>query len=109
MTQSKPPFPHGARRLDPDSDHMTQDRFVQIDVDGRSIAGLVGEPVAVAMMAAGMRVFLMMPKSGQPRGGFCFSGRCADCLVTVDGQPGVRACMTKVVEGMRVTTHLTDG
>jgi len=42
------------------------------------------------------------PQSGAPRGLFCGMGVCFDCLVTVDGRSGVRACVTRVHDGMRV-------
>ena len=34
----------------------------------------------------------------------CGMGACQDCLVTVDGTSGVRACLTPVRAGMDVTT-----
>ncbi len=41
-------------------------------------------------------------RSGAPRGPFCGMGVCFDCLVTVDGRPSQRACLTKVEAGMDV-------
>jgi predicted molibdopterin-dependent oxidoreductase YjgC len=41
---------------------------------------------------------------GAPRGVFCNMGVCFDCLVTIDGRGNVRACMTTVADGMRITT-----
>ena len=41
-------------------------------------------------------------RSGAPRGPFCGMGVCFDCLVTVDGRPSQRACLTKVSAGMDV-------
>ncbi|MCF8038149.1 MAG: (2Fe-2S)-binding protein, partial [Desulfohalobiaceae bacterium] len=38
----------------------------------------------------------------EPRGFFCGMGVCYDCLVTVDGRPGTRACMTQVEDRMEV-------
>ena len=35
-------------------------------------------------------------------------GVCHECLVTVDGRPGQRACMTEVREGMSVAGHRDD-
>lgn len=78
---------------------------VRFRFDGREIEGLEGEPVAVALLAAGVRVFRSMPESGEPRGGFCFTGRCADCLMVIDGVSGVRACMTLLRDGMTVETQ----
>jgi aerobic-type carbon monoxide dehydrogenase small subunit (CoxS/CutS family) len=39
---------------------------------------------------------------GTPRGLFCGIGICFDCLVTIDGRPGLRACMVRVHEQMDV-------
>jgi predicted molibdopterin-dependent oxidoreductase YjgC len=97
--------PHGARRLDP----VVSRSFMSFTFDGQSVTGFAGEPVAVALLAAGVRVFRTMPESGEPRGGFCFVGRCADCLMTIDGQPGVRSCITPLREGMTVQTQRGHG
>ena len=43
---------------------------------------------------------------GSARGLFCGMGLCFDCLVRVDGRPGVRACVTPVRDGMRVERDL---
>ena len=40
------------------------------------------------------------PLTGAPRGLHCGMGACFDCVVTVDGRIGQRACMTKVADGM---------
>lgn len=70
--------------------------------DGVSVVGREGEPIAAALLAAGIRTFRTMPRFGDPRGGYCMIGRCADCFVVVDGVPNVRACVTPVRAGMRV-------
>jgi predicted molibdopterin-dependent oxidoreductase YjgC len=70
--------------------------------EGRAIRARTGEPIAAALLAAGERVFRTMPKTGEARGGYCFVGRCADCLVVVDGEPNVMACRTPVRAGMTV-------
>ncbi len=61
--------------------------------------------LAAALFANGVRVFRTMPRTGRPRGGFCFAGRCSDCQVIVDGVPNVMACVTPLREGMRVQTQ----
>ena len=78
---------------------------VTIAFDGRPIGARAGEPIAAALLAAGVRVFRTMPGSGESRGGWCMVGRCADCLVVVDGRPNVLACVTPVATGMRVETQ----
>ena len=78
---------------------------VAFELDGESIAGIAGDSVASALLGAGRRVFRTMPKSGEPRGGFCMVGRCVDCMMIIDGVPSVRACQTPVRAGMSVRTQ----
>lgn len=78
---------------------------VRFTFDGRPIEARAREPIAAALLAAGVRVFRTMPRTGEPRGGYCLVGRCTDCLVLVDGRPNVRACVTPVRSGMRVATQ----
>ena len=78
---------------------------VHFTLDGRPMVGRDGEPFAAALLAAGVRVFRTMPRSGEARGGYCFVGRCTDCLMTIDGVTNVRACLEPVREGARVMTQ----
>ncbi|MEI9906637.1 MAG: 2Fe-2S iron-sulfur cluster-binding protein [Actinomycetota bacterium] len=41
----------------------------------------------------------------KPRGIFCGIGVCFDCVVTIDGVPGQRSCVKKVVSGMKVESQ----
>ena len=66
------------------------------------IPALEGETIAAALSAAGIVAF-RRTASGAPRGLHCGMGACFDCVVTVDGRIGQRACMTKVADGMVVT------
>src|SRR3954447_1831635 len=70
--------------------------------DDRPMAALEGETIAAALSAAGIVAFRRTP-SGAPRGLHCGMGACFDCVVTVDGRIGQRACMTKAADGMRVS------
>ncbi|MFO1160748.1 MAG: FAD-dependent oxidoreductase [Reyranellaceae bacterium] len=74
---------------------------IQISFDGREIEALPGETIAAALAAADV-VAVRQARSGAPRGPFCGMGVCFDCLVTVDGRPSQRACLTKVADGMDV-------
>jgi NADH dehydrogenase/NADH:ubiquinone oxidoreductase subunit G len=76
---------------------------VTILVDGAPISAHEGETVAGALLASGRRIF-RHTRHGQPRGLYCGIGVCFDCVVTVDGTPGVRACLTPVSAGMVVET-----
>src|SRR5262245_60978758 len=74
---------------------------VPIRFDGREFLALPGETIAATLAAADV-VAVRQARSGAPRGPFCGMGVCFDCLVTVNGRPGQRACLTKVEEGMDV-------
>jgi predicted molibdopterin-dependent oxidoreductase YjgC len=84
-------------------------RLVSVTVDGKEIQAVEGEPIAAALLAQGIRVFRKTPRFGEPRGVFCGIGRCTDCIMTVDGTPNVRTCVTPVKAGMVITSNLQDG
>lgn len=76
-----------------------------IYVDGKPIPAKSGEPIAAALLASGIRVCRETAKRGRPRGVFCGIGRCTDCVMTVDGVPNVRTCVTPVRADMKVETQ----
>lgn len=78
---------------------------IHFTLDGVPMVGRDGEPFAAALLAAGVRVFRTMPRSGEARGGYCFVGRCSDCLMTIDGVTNIRTCLEPVREGARVETQ----
>lgn len=80
-------------------------RRVWIEVDGKRIEAWEGEPIAAALLAAGIRVLRETPKRHQPRGVFCSIGRCTDCVMTVNGVPNVRTCVTPVEPGMKIVSQ----
>jgi len=84
-------------------------RTVTIYFDGRPVRALEGEPIAAALLAAGVCTMRTTPRLGEPRGVFCAIGRCTDCLMTMDGTPNVRMCVTPVREGMRIETQHGEG
>ena len=83
-------------------------RLVTVTVDGREITAVEGEPIAAALLAHGLRVMRKTPRFGEPRGIFCGIGRCTDCIMTVDGVPNVRTCVTPVQAGMVITSNLQE-
>ena len=76
---------------------------IRIRFDGQEIPALAGETVAASLSAAGIVAFRRTP-GGAPRGLQCGMGACFDCMVTIDGRIGQRACMTKVADGMEVSS-----
>lgn len=75
---------------------------ITIVVNGQACSAFEGETVHAALLAGGYRVLRKTVKTGQPRGIFCGMGVCYDCLVTIDGVPNQRACMTMVKDGMEI-------
>src|SRR5665213_870703 len=80
---------------------------INISCDGQDIPARAGETVAAALSAAGIVAFRHTP-GGAPRGLHCGMGACFDCIVTIDGRIGQRACLAKVADGMRVAGALPD-
>jgi sarcosine oxidase subunit alpha len=84
--------------------YLARGRQVWIVVDGVETVAYEGESVAAAMLAAGRRDLRVSPRRGEPRGMYCGIGLCFECVLTVDGQRGVRTCQTRVRDGLRVET-----
>jgi sarcosine oxidase subunit alpha len=61
-----------------------------------------GDSVASALYRSGVRTFSRSLKYHRRRGLYCGTGDCPNCLITVDGVPGVRSCTAEAREGMRV-------
>ncbi len=77
---------------------------VTLFVDGEPVQARRGQTVATALLAQGRRVLRHTRNGGNPRGLFCAMGVCFDCVMTIDGLQGTRACMTRVEDGMQVRT-----
>lgn len=83
-------------------DDLGEQKKVIFYYNGQPVEAIKGEPIAAALMNAGIRVFRTTAKRKEPRGIFCAIGRCTDCMMIVDGIPNTRTCVTMVEEGMRV-------
>ena len=79
--------------------------MTELTVDGRPVNAPAGQSLAAALLAAG-RATLRHSPSGTPRGVYCGIGVCQECRVHVEGRGIVRACVTPVVAGMRITTDV---
>jgi sarcosine oxidase subunit alpha len=73
--------------------------------EGRTVSGYAGDTIASALYADGTRLFSRSFKYHRPRGLMCCAGQCPNCLVNVNGEPTVRACVTPIEQGMQVS-HL---
>jgi len=96
-----------SRRVDnhPILGELPPAREVTIRVDGRTVPAREGDTIASALVAAGWTAFRRTEKRAEPRGIFCAIGKCTDCVMTVNGVPNVRTCITEVEAGMLVETQ----
>lgn len=91
---------------------------IAVFVNGKTLTTYEGETIAAALLTAGHMNFHLM-KSGSPRAPFCNMGTCFTCRVEITNatsesntvgdecqEPSrwVRACMTTVSNGMKITT-----
>ena len=90
-------------RLDPQpGERIARSTTLSFTFDGKKVKALEGDTIGSALYASGRRTFTRSFKYHRPRGLLCCAGQCANCLVDVDGAPGVRACTEPVREGMQV-------
>lgn len=80
---------------------------VSFTFNGNVMEGFEGEPIAAALMAQGIWNLRRSDRLGEPRGIFCGIGHCYECRVTVNGQAGVRACLTPIRAGIKVESAVT--
>jgi predicted molibdopterin-dependent oxidoreductase YjgC len=82
---------------------------VAFTFDGKPMTAEPGQTVGAALLAAGIRSWRRTRSGGRPRGLFCGIGACFDCLVDVNGDRAVRACLVPVHEGDEVRTSASVG
>ena len=68
----------------------------------RSIPFNDGDSVGAALLRAGIKSLRKSRINGEPRAMMCGIGQCFDCVVTIDGKPLQRACITPAREGANV-------
>ncbi|HEV8360051.1 MAG TPA: 2Fe-2S iron-sulfur cluster-binding protein [Candidatus Thermoplasmatota archaeon] len=83
-------------------DEPQEGRWISFRWGRRAIRAREGDTVASALLAAGETVLARSVKYHRPRSYLCGVGKCANCLVTIDGKPSLRACMVPAKEGMVV-------
>lgn len=76
---------------------------VTFKVDGVRLVARDGDTVLTAILTN--RKFLRRFEFGaELRAGFCLMGACQDCWISQHGGPRIRACTTRVVNGMAILT-----
>jgi D-hydroxyproline dehydrogenase subunit gamma len=76
---------------------------IEIFLDGRPVAALLGDTVLTAILINADRV-RTSEFGGEPRAGFCLMGACQDCWVSTESGERIRACTTFAEPGMRLVT-----
>ena len=90
-------------RLPPQPDErLDRSRRVTFTFEGKPVEAFEGDTIASALFAGGRRVFSRSFKYHRPRGLLCCTGSCPNCLMQVDGAPGIRACTEPVRAGATV-------
>lgn len=85
-------------------DKVDDTDLVSFKFNDTLLHGLRNESLAAALLANNIRTLRVHEESGTPRGIYCNIGHCFECRVNVNGQQGVRACLTPVQEGMLVSS-----
>ena len=83
----------------------TQSESIEFEFDGHRVHAESGQSVAGALHAAGEHIVSRSFKYHRPRGLLCMSGRCPNCICTVDGTPNVRICTQAAKPGMVVKSQ----
>jgi sarcosine oxidase subunit alpha len=85
--------------------HHEEQVAVEFEFDGKMIRADAGQTVTGALHAAGEHILSRSFKYHRPRGLFCGTGRCPNCLCTVNGTPNVRICTVPAEAGLVVQTQ----
>lgn len=82
---------------------------IGITVDGAAWSVPAGASIAAAFTARDTPGWRLTRRRAELRGLTCGIGVCFDCLVTVNGVPGVRACLADARDGDVITTEKGSG
>ena len=82
---------------------------IAITVDGAAWSVPAGASIAAAFTEHDTPGWRLTRRRAEPRGLSCGIGVCFDCLVTVNGVPGVRACLADARAGDVITTEKGSG
>ncbi|MBL7118975.1 (2Fe-2S)-binding protein [Candidatus Bathyarchaeota archaeon] len=84
---------------------LPEERRVIVTYNGEPLMAIEGEPILATLIAHGIKQCRTTRERGEPRWFYCGIGRCTDCVMTVNGVPNVRTCITPVEAGMKIETQ----
>ncbi|MGO8862016.1 MAG: FAD-dependent oxidoreductase [Acidimicrobiales bacterium] len=93
----------------PSSPTSARPPLLRFRFDGRELMAPRGSTIAGALLANGERTWRTTRTGGQRRGLFCGIGTCFDCLVDLNGDRAVRACLALLQEGDEVCSSASVG
>ena len=73
------------------------------------VYGYVGDTIASALHALGIKQLSMSIKRKRPRGLYCAIGNCSSCHMIVNEEANVKTCITLLEEGMKVMLQTNLG
>lgn len=88
---------------------ISPSRAMHFDFDGRRIAAMEGDTVAVALWRAGVKTISRSFKYHRRRGILSLSGADGNTLADIDGEPDVRLDRVRAKPGMVVRSRHADG
>src|ERR1700722_12213946 len=83
-------------------ERINRSKLISFTFDGKPVTAFEGDTIGSALYAAGQRTFSRSFKYHRRRGLMCCAGHCPNCLVAVDGPPGIRASAEPFTEGASV-------
>ena len=84
-------------------ERIDRTKKISFTFDGKKVEAYEGDTIGSALYAAGQRTFSRSFKYHRRRGLMCVAGQCPNCICSVDGAPGARACIEPVRDGITVT------
>lgn len=102
-----PTIPQLRRLPEKASQVVNRKQSLVFTFDGRQYTAYEGDTIASALTASGAATFTRSLKYHRRRGLLCASGNCANCLVQIGDEPNVRACTTRVTDGMVIEAQNT--
>ncbi len=75
--------------------------LVSFTCNGSIYHGYMGEPVASALIANGIKVLSRHPRDHAAKGIYCSNGQCSHCTVLINGKPQ-KSCMIPLKENMKI-------